>query len=98
MVKIGSVLSNNSVVELTQDGDSIFASFPKNVSESELYIDNVKMVAGLKKPIYLDITFLNHCLAALDSEWLSFREMESGSIRFEGEDLDTSTMMNVLRY
>ena len=98
IISIGDVLSDNAVLELTQEGDSVLASFPRNVSESELYLDDVKMVLGLKKPIYLDITFLRQCLEVLDSERLSFSEMESGSIRLVGDDPTVSTMMNVLRY
>lgn len=98
IVAIGGVLSDNAVLELTQEGDSIYAAFPRNVSESELYLDDVKMVKGLSKPIYIDITFLKSCLDVLDSEWLSFREMASGSIRLIGTDLNVATMLNVLRY
>lgn len=97
-LSVGSVLSTNGIIQFSQSDDSIYVSFPKSTSDSEIFLENVNIVEEIPDSIYLNITFLKHCLEIQKSPMLSFSLLNNGAIRIVGDDPRFATIVNVLRY
>ena len=96
-LKIGAILSANNVLKLEQRDDSVYASFPRNVTDSDVYLDGA-IVEGALEPTHLSIPFLSHCLESVKGDELFLRRMKMGAIRITGPTPTPFTMLQIIKY
>lgn len=96
-LKIGAILSANNILKLEQKDDSIYVSFPRNVTESDVYLENA-VIEGSLEPIYLSIPFLTHCVDAVSGEGLFLGRMKMGAIKIIGSTPSPITMLQIIKY
>lgn len=98
ILKVGGLLTQDDSLKFSQLDDSIFVSFSRSVSDSELFLEGAEIVEGIEDSIKLNINFLKECIDALSSDTeLSFRKTDTGHIRILGDDPTISTMTNRLK-